>query len=332
MKSLRRHYSSLFSRVPTYVKRIYEELNAHKALNYRMKQEMLRLQETMTTVLTDLDHLKFNQQDEEEHNFASPKSTESSIPMKRYLDLYSLRLGRLEKTLKHSEEERLFWVDSVKHLILKYGKEHKMNSLIDFHRREQLRYTDVNAKIAFIQGHVLELFHKIDEHFKRLVTLISDLTCKLEAENATSMTVIFKLKLDITNFSEILPVNTEEGAAPIMSKISTHDVQTLIRFLVSWTDQLQLVANIYNPENEDSNSRVWVNCKEHLDAIDSITRCVFSIFSGMPGVKEFQRIADYERTLLEQTTSWLEKMKIRIVGENGVIGNVLWLQNQMEDL
>ena len=51
----------------------------------------------------------------------------------------------------------------------------------------------------------------------------------------------------------------------------------------------------------------------------------------MPGSKEFQRISDYEKTLLEQITSWLEKMKMRIVGENGIIGNVLWLQNQMED-
>ena len=242
LKSLRDHYASLFARVPTYVKRIYDELNAHKALNGRMKEEMTRLQGTLESVILDLEFLKFNQENEESNGVKLAKTADSAIPMKRYLDLYSLRLGRLEKTLKHSEDERLFWVESVKHLILKYGKEHRMNSLIDFHRREQLRYSDVNAKIAYIQDFSLGLFYKIDEHFRRLMSLMNDLCSKLEVENGISMSVLFKLKLEMTNFSEILPVNMDETSAPIMGKISISDIETLVKYLTLWNEQLQVIG------------------------------------------------------------------------------------------
>lgn len=114
---LRTQYNQMFSQIPKHVHNIYNELCVQKELNRRMRHELVRVQGNLNTVMRDFEKLNVSPQDILPSQKKATTQGDASIPMNKYLDLYSLRLDRLEKAQQHSEDERFFWMEGTIRII-----------------------------------------------------------------------------------------------------------------------------------------------------------------------------------------------------------------------
>lgn len=250
--------------------------------------------------------------------------------MNKYLDLYSLRLDRLEKAQKHSEDERFFWMEGVKHMTLKYGKENKLVGLLDFYRSEQNRFIDVNSWLMCVYETTHDQFRTISSAFEELKVCISQISTKLSHEDQLTLKVFQTIKVVIQDHLAALKTKNTDAKSKVVYDILNIDMARLDRDIADWASKLHALNYIYTPKNELAIKILMDSFKFALNKFEKTFVPLFQVYDTNSHRKEFQKLHDFVLTIIGSFRECTELLKGRC--SNGELSsNFVYFQNQLDD-
>ncbi|KAI8897679.1 hypothetical protein BC833DRAFT_592703 [Globomyces pollinis-pini] len=343
LNELRDRYSTMFNKIPDHVINIHTELIAHRKLNKRLSEELIRAKEHIGELLKELDFVREHdavvnvQAHEAQERMVSMMNNAESAEesMEEFHKLYKMQRSRLETQLHNSEKEKRLWVDAATNLALRIGQEYGISDLLLLLRYEDGRLRVTNHMVVNISdsnSNELEAIEtKIDEWRGKLLQISKSIV----EEDYHSVDVVSKIQRNMRKVLKNLITNEPENAIELDHKLLNgfhlFDIHSLMEDFQFWITQIQLVT-IRFTSGKDAVIREEISAIRRMtntwveSGIKLIRRSEDSI-NGQEYVPFNESIKNLHGSILD----WLVKLEARASGEDGVANGMLMVLNQLED-
>ncbi|KAJ3086136.1 Axonemal dynein light chain domain-containing protein 1, partial [Quaeritorhiza haematococci] len=362
LAEIRRRYANMFIKIPRHVRSLHTELMAQRKLNRRLSEELVRARETVAELARELDVIRVHDQEaskqaQDAQNklvsiLTQPDDTDEI--MEEYHKLYRMQRDRLEEAVRLIESEKRIWIDAATGLAMRIGQDHGMSDLVRLQKYEQARLRSGNHMIVII-GNVNDAeLHGIERRVEDWRDKMVKLSQSVVEEDHTNIETLSKarrvMKMVLRNLDANEPPPPEEvslldgGSAESFSNhhsihtqhrllraFHLYDVKNLTTQLKTWVEQVTSVAIRFTSDRD-------LNYQEQISTIRRSTEGW--IEAGMKLLKrnakntnggDYMPYVEMLRGIGTDVEEWLQRLEVRISGEDGVASNVISLQNQLED-
>ncbi|KAJ3118918.1 Axonemal dynein light chain domain-containing protein 1 [Phlyctochytrium bullatum] len=343
LAEIRRRYGSMFSKIPRHVRHLHTELVAQRKLNRRLTEELMRSKEVVADLWSELDAVRKHdvevtkqaQDAQEKLVSVLTQSDNTDEILEEYHKLYRMQRDRLEEAVRSIELEKRVWVEAATGLAMRIGMEHGMTDLVLLQKHENSRLRATNHMIVIISnindGEMTNIEKKIDEWRTKIVKLSQAVV----DEDLSNISVLTKMQRDmkmvLKNLNANEPVDTIEVEHPLLKMFHIYDVKSLAENLMRWVENVTSVAIRFTSDRD-------ISLQEDIQLLRKTTEAW--IEAGLKllrrnekntNSKDYIPLTEVLTKLGAEIEEWLNKMEMRISGEDGIASHVISLQNQLED-
>ncbi|KAL7754341.1 hypothetical protein RI367_000322 [Sorochytrium milnesiophthora] len=347
LAEVRRRYNYMFNQIPKIVKTMHAELIAHRKVNKRLSKEILRARNTIFALSQQLEQVKRANDAVEQQG---PKSRQRLLDilartenvdeiMKEYHKLYRMQRKRLEDSIKSVDREKRVWVDAATNLALRIGTEHGLPDVTVLQKFEYGRVRAANHMISIIGQYYRDesaTLERKSEEWKDKVTLVAN---AIEEEDNKCQTIVSRLSRELRTMHRSIDLDDRDelelypGAKLVdeMSGLIEYDARTIQQALLRWVQQVGEIADRYTSERDEP----YIH---EIQVIRRLTDVWFNM--GLTLMRKNEKnttgrdYAEHEKTLkdlMNTVETVIRKMKTRLTGGEGIAGQAIGLQNQLED-
>ncbi|KAI9012709.1 hypothetical protein BC832DRAFT_528683 [Gaertneriomyces semiglobifer] len=343
LAEIRNRYANMFTKIPKHVKHLHTELLAQRKLNRRLTQELLRSKEMVTEMVKELEIIRkhdyeVTKQAQDAHEKLSTVLTQSDNTgeiLEEYHKLYRMQRDRLEEAVRQAEQEKRVWIDAATSLALRIGQEHGFAELMLLQKYEHRRMRATSHIIVTISTthdvHLRSVEKKIDEWRKKLIKLSQTVV----EEDRHNIDVLAKMQRDmelvLKNLDVSEPTEAIEAEHPLLKVFHVHDVKSIADHLRKWVDQITTVATRFTSDKDLAFQEDITQIRKETNVwVEEGYRLLHRNERNTNG-KEYEPLTELLGRIAIEVRDWLDKLMLRVTGEDGIAGNMISLQNQLED-
>ena len=345
LADVRERYARMFAKVPRQVRSLHTELLAQRKLNRHLSEELLRVKDSLSLLLRELDIVKRHDaevtrqaQDAQQRLIATLTQGDAADDvLEEYHRLYRLQRDRLAEQAQAHEAQRRMWRDAATNLALRIGREHNLNEVAELHRWEQTRLRAANHVIVALaqrnEAELQELERRVATWRARLLRVshaVSD-------DDQASVAALMQLQRELKALVSALTSSSNNSDAdyvtdfPALADFQSADVQRVSEALHAWT---QRITSITLRFTSDRDMGYRDELRQVRLATDTWTEAAGRLFARLEKSSTFR---EYEASkgavpqLTAEIDRWLKRLDLRIAGEDGIASLVISLQNIIED-
>ena len=343
LAEIRNRYSQMFLKIPKHVRHLHTELIAHRKLNRRLTEELLRHKETVSTLLHELDVVRKHDtevskqaQDAQEKLVSVLTQSDSTDEiLSEYHKLYKMQRDRLEEAVRLSEQEKRIWIDAATALALRIGHEHGTSDLVELQKYEHARLRATNHIIIIISNANDSELTAIERKMLDWKSKIVTLSTSIVTEDHQNITTLLKTSKTMSSVLKTLtssePSSEIESDHPLLKIFHIHDVRSLADHLSKWVEQITSVAIRFTSDRDLTIQEEIGTLRKMSDVwIEAGVKLLRRNERNTNG-KDYVGLREVLTGLGKEVEEWLEKLERRVSGEDGIASLVISLQNQLED-
>jgi hypothetical protein len=343
LAEVRDRYANMFSKIPHHVTELHTELVAHRKLNRRLSEELIRAKDHISDLLGQLDFVReyddiINIQAREAQAkmvslLSSANSAEES--MEEFHKLYRMQRLRLEKSLSLSEKEKRLWVDASTRLAIRIGNEYGIPDLLQLQKHEEARLRVTNHMIVLIGDNNGNDLSVIETKINYWRTALTEVSGEILAEDLENLNCLYKIENQMRKVVRNLITNQPENEIELGHRLLTDfhilDIESLAEHFQLWaTDLLQVTGRYTVVRDIHIKQQLALSRQLTNDWIRVGIRLIRRNQDSSSG-DEYLPLMDVLKSLQVQIADWTMKLQIRASGEDGIINSVLFIQSQIED-
>ncbi|KAI9092459.1 hypothetical protein DFS34DRAFT_633666 [Phlyctochytrium arcticum] len=343
LAEIRNRYANMFTKIPKHVKHLHTELLAQRKLNRRLSHELLRSKETVADLLRELEIIRRHdsevtkqaQDAQEKLVSVLTQSDNTGEILEEYHKLYRMQRDRLEDAVRLAEQEKRIWVDAATALALRIGQEHGIADLVLLQKYEHARLRATNHMTVIMsntndsQLHATE--RKIDDWRFKLIRLSQSVV----EEDQHNIETLAKMQRDmdmvLRNLDTGDQVDTMEMEHPLLKAFNIHDVKSLSEHLMKWVESITSVAIRFTSDRDlafqEEIAQIRKDTEVWLEAGFKLLKRNEKNTNG----KDYVPLTEFLNRIGLEVQEWLNKLELRVSGEDGIASYVISLQNQLED-
>ncbi|KAI8854573.1 hypothetical protein BC829DRAFT_359696 [Chytridium lagenaria] len=343
LAEIRKRYGSMFSKIPRHVRHLHTELVAQRKLNRRLSEELMRSKDVVSDLWGELEAVRKHdvevtkqaQDAQEKLVSVLTQSDNTDEILEEYHKLYRMQRDRLEEAVRQIEHEKRMWVEAATGLAMRIGQEHGMTDLMLLQKHENSRLRATNHMIVIISGvnetELTGIEKKIDDWRNRIIKL-SQAVVDEDLVNINTLTKMQRdMKMVLKNLNANDPVDPIEIEHPLLKMFHIFDVKSLAEHLMRWVENITSVAIRFTSDRD-------LSLQEDIQYIRKVTEAW--IEAGLKllrrnekntNSKDYLPLTEVLTNMGTEIEEWLNKMEMRISGEDGIASHVISLQNQLED-
>ncbi|KAJ3049361.1 Axonemal dynein light chain domain-containing protein 1 [Rhizophlyctis rosea] len=343
LAEIRNRYSQMFLKIPKHVRHLHTELIAHRKLNRRLTEELLRHKETVSSLLHELDVVRKHDnevskqaQDAQEKLVSVLTQSDSTDEiLEEYHKLYKMQRDRLEEAVRLSEQEKRIWIDAATSLSLRIGHEHGTSDLVELQKYEHARLRATNHIIIIISNandtDLTAIERKILDWKSKIVTLSTSIVTEDHQNIETVLKISKTMSAVLKTLTSSEPTSEIESDHPLLKVFHIHDVRSLADHLSKWVEQITSVAIRFTSDRDLSIQEEILQLRKMSDVwVEAGTKLLRRNERNTNG-KDYVGLREVLGGLGKEVEEWLEKLERRVSGEDGIASLVISLQNQLED-
>ncbi|KAI9203094.1 uncharacterized protein BJ171DRAFT_558937 [Polychytrium aggregatum] len=343
LAEIRRRYSTMFMRIPKHVRQLHTELVAHRKLNRRLSEELIRSKETVADLMKELDLVRKHdaevtkqaQDAQEKLVVVLSQSDNTDEILEEYHRLYRMQRTRLEDAVRLIEQEKRIWVDAATSLALRIGQDHGVTELMALQKHENSRLRATNHMIVIISDtndhEINTIASKVDEWRDKLVSLSQNVVEEDQRNVETLARMQRDMSMVLKNLNANEPMDAIESDHPLLKVFHLYDAKNLSECLKKWVDQISLVAVRFTSDRDLVFQEDIVKIRKLTETwIDCGLKLLKRNERNTNG-KDYIPLTETLQRVHHEIDEWLVKIDMRISGEDGIAAQVISLQNQLED-
>jgi hypothetical protein len=343
LAEIRDRYAKMFRRIPIQILELHTELVAHRKLNRRLSEELIRSKDNIAELLSQLDHVKefdneLNSQAKEAQTkiitlLSTAQSAEES--MEAFHKLYRMQRSRLENSLRLSEKEKRLWIDAATNLAIRIGHEYGIPDLLNLQKIEEARLRATNHMIVSIGDSDSNDLEKIEGHIDTWRNSLISLSNQIVSEDFQNIEVLCRIqkqmKAALRNLITNEPQNNIESGHNLLTEFHILDVQALMGHLHYWSSEMMEVTGRFT-SNRDVKVKEEATVARRLtfEWMEIALRLLRRKQESTNG-EDYVPLMEILKSLRSQITDWTSNLQNRAAGEGGIVNTVAFIQSQLED-
>jgi hypothetical protein len=343
LSEIRSRYAAMFTRIPEHVLNLHTELVAHRKLNRRLSEELMRAKEHVAELCKEIeyvrehDEIKNNQAREAQEKLLrlinDQDSNEES--MEAFHKLYRMQRSRLEHQVGIAEKEKRLWINAATSMATRISEEYGIDDLLKLQRHEESRLRITNHMVVNISDANANDLHDIEQKIDEWRTKLTKISKSIVGEDFQNIELLSKVQRQMRKVLKNLITNEPQNKIELGHKLLTDfhifDVQSLAEHLQFWTVELTEVAKRFTSgrdleiKDEIATSRrmttLWVEL-----ALRLLRRNQDSTNGD-----DYLPLTETLKTLQGNIFEWCNKLETRAMGEDGVTNVIMVIQSHIED-
>jgi hypothetical protein len=343
LAAIRKRYADMFVKIPRHVKNLHTELIAQRKLNRRLSEEVVKVKETVGTLIEELNFIKKHdaeitkqaQDAQEKLVSVLTQSDNTDEILEEYHKLYRMQRDRLEEALRLSEQEKKIWIDASTSLAIRIGQEHGVTEVLSLQRHENYRLRSTNNMISQINDvNDLALGNietKITEWRSRLLQLSQSVVEEDHMNVEVLAAAQREMKMVNKNLTANEPTDKIESDHPLLKVFHVYDVRSVTEYLNKWTESVSNISIRFTSDRDITiqedvikirrETEIWIQAGFEL-----LRRNQKNTYG-----KDYVPISDLLNRIATDVEEWLVKIERRASGDDGIASQMIGLQNQIED-
>ncbi|KAJ3033158.1 Axonemal dynein light chain domain-containing protein 1 [Rhizophlyctis rosea] len=308
LAEIRKRYSNMFLKIPRHVRHLHTELVAHRKLNRRLTEELLRHKETVSSLLHELDVVRKHDtevskqaQDAQEKLVTVLTQSDSTDEiLEEYHKLYRMQRDRLEEA--KYEHARL---RATNHIV------------VIISNANDTELTAIERKVEDWRGKLVRLSQGVVEEDQQNIETVSKMQKDME--------------MVLKNLSTNEPTDAIEADHPLLKVFHIYDVRSLADHLSKWVEQITSVAIRFTSDRDLTIQEEITAIRRMSDTWVEAGHKLLRRNERNTNGKDYVPLEETLGSIGKEIEEWLEKLEKRVSGEDGIASLVISLQNQLED-
>ncbi|KAJ1514612.1 Axonemal dynein light chain domain-containing protein 1, partial [Coelomomyces lativittatus] len=353
LMEIRQRYLNMFQQIPKIVESTYANYVAQCYINKKLRKELTRIRDELSDLTSllvaykDLSEKLVQDNDFKQMLEDFMKAEHVDDILNEYHMVYRWQRSRMEEHIKRVEQEKKVWVDAATCLSLRIATDHGLPDVAQLQRYEYGRIRATNHIIAILQTHYIARGHTIESEMNIWLQLLSQCAHEIQNRDKKCLKLLSRTMREMKQFQMMLEIGeneleevfnisgTEEARknVTVESAIQLEElsISNLHHNLKQWVDQINGVSVRFTSERDErilsDLCSLQKNIQTWLDPCFSILRKAQKTESGSVYVNLQYELSDL-KCMLE---NWLEHLKIRITGDDGLASQIISIQNVIED-
>ncbi|KAI8912817.1 hypothetical protein EDD86DRAFT_274457 [Gorgonomyces haynaldii] len=343
LAEIRRRYANMFVKIPRHVKHLHTELIAQRKLNRRLSEELIRARETIKDLLQELEFVREHdneatkqaQDAQEKLVSVLTQSDNTDEVLEEYHKLYRMQRDRLENSIRISEQEKRMWIDAATHLAMRIGNSMGTSELSTLQRDEQvrLRYsTHIIVKISDANELELNQVEREIDEWRSKLTKLSHNVIEDDRKNMDRLAKMQReIKMMIKNIVANDPIEENIQEHPLLNAFYLYDLKSIVEYLNQWADEMSVLVVRFTSDRD-------VSILEDIVTIRRMTQQWIEKGSKLlkrnektTNGKDYVQLSNNLNALSTEIEEWLNKLELRVSGDDGTAAQIITLQNQIDD-
>ncbi|ORZ33973.1 hypothetical protein BCR44DRAFT_1390896, partial [Catenaria anguillulae PL171] len=341
LAEIRKRYANMFAQIPKVVKNLYGELCAERVMNRRLAGELLRTRDSVRQLGERLVAIQraeaivsaqgTDARDQLLEVLARTEHVDETLA--EYHALYRMQRKRLEMQIRHMDQERKVWVDAATHLALRIGSEHGLPDVAVLQKYEYGRLRAVNHMVSLLAGFDRSEVQKIESRADAWVKDMIDRAKDIEREDNKCVAILQKTLREVRSLQKMLEIDdTSDGAAMDRARnMLLFETRSSVDMIKKWAEATNQVSTRYTSDRDEHILEQLTNAQRGLSVWVGLAVAVLQRTEKSTARKEYLELQTRLTLLQEELEGWINKLRTKVSGDDGIASAVIALQNQIED-
>jgi hypothetical protein len=343
LAEVRNRYANMFQKIPDHVLNLHTELVAHRKLNRRLSEELLRAKEHISELCKEIEYVRehdqvVNDQAREAQEkllqlLNNQESNEES--MEEFHKLYKLQRSRLEEQVKIAEKEKRLWISAATSLATRISKEYGLHDLVLLQKHEEGRLRITNHMVINISDANANDLHSVEVKIDEWRMKLTQISKSIVEEDYRNIELLGKLQRQMRKVLKNLitnePQNDIELGHKLLTEFHIFDVQSLAEHLRFWTSELMEITQRFTSGREMQIKDEIANARRMTNVWVELALRLLRRNQDSTSGEDYLPLTEALKSLQGDIFEWCNKLETRASGEDGITNLIIMIQTQIED-